>query len=124
MSKLFHRFFNSYRVRIGTPSRLMIGRQELGAIVFFPSDDNACMDDYGEVRVYDNGELYCMENIAKFLAYTDSHKEFMEYCFEIWKNATNQKIYPKLIIMSWGDRSIMDEMRPYLDSSPETHLVP
>ena len=123
MSKLFHKFFDCYRIRVGSPPQIHIGRRELGKILFFPSEINVFMEDCDEVRVYDNGELYCDENIAKLLIYTDSHKEFMEYCFEIWKNRTNQKIYPKLIILSSGDLSIMDEMRPYKDFEPKNYLV-
>jgi hypothetical protein len=124
MSKLFYRFFDSYRVKDDAPTIVHIGRNSIGSIEFYPSDTNPFMDGYGYVRVYDNGELFCDENLAKLILYTDSHKEFMEYCFDIWKNRTNKKIYPKFIILSSGDRSVMDEMRPYLDSSLETHLVP
>jgi hypothetical protein len=124
MSKLFHTFFDSYRVRDHAPTTIHIGRNHIGSIEFYPSDTNPFMEDYGYVRVYDNGELFCDEHLAKLLTYTDSHKQFMEYCFEIWKNKTNKKIFPKMIILSRGDESKMDEMRPYLDSSLETHLVP
>lgn len=124
MSKLFQNFFDSYRVKDGEPRVVHIGRNAIGSIEFFPSDTNPFMDGYGYVRVYDNGELFCDENLGKLLTYTDSHKEFMEYCFDIWKHRTNKKIYPKLIILSSGDNSRMDEMRPYLDSSLTTYLVP
>jgi hypothetical protein len=123
VSKLFHTFFDSYRVKEDTKV-FYIGRSPIGTIELYPSEINPFMEEYGYVRVYDNGELFCDENLGKLLTYTDSHKEFMEYCFDIWKHRTNQKIYPKFIILSSGDNSRMDEMRPYLDSSLTTYLVP
>lgn len=124
MSKLFDKFFDSYRIKDDTVHNLFyIGRSPIGTIELYPSDKNPFIDGHGIVRVFDNGELYCDEHIANFLNYTDSHKEFMEYCFDIWKKRTNKKIFPKLIILQSGDQSKMDEMRPYLDSSLKTYFV-
>ena len=58
------------------------------------------MEDYGYVRVYNNGELFVDEYLAKFIKYTDSYREFMEFCFDLWKNKTNQKIFPSCIVLS------------------------
>ena len=65
MNNIFHTFFDSYRVRDNGPTVLYIGRNHIGSIEFYPSDTNPFMEDYGYVRVYDNGELYCDENLAK-----------------------------------------------------------
>jgi RNA recognition motif-containing protein len=73
--------------------------------------------------VYDNGELYCDEHLAKLITYTDSHNEFMEFCFDLWKNKTNKKIYPNCIIMASDDRNIMSERRAYRDYEPKNYLV-
>jgi hypothetical protein len=58
------------------------------------------MENYGYVRVYDNGELFVDEHLAKLITYTDSYREFMEFCFDLWKNKTNQRIFPNCIILS------------------------
>ncbi len=88
MSKLFHRFFDSYRVKDEGPTIVHIGRNNIGSITLFPSDTNPFIDGHGYVTVYDNGELYCDEHLAKLITYTDSHNEFMEFCFDLWKNKT------------------------------------
>ena len=123
MSKLFHNFFDSWRVRDDEPTIVNIGRNHIGSIVLFPSDTNLFMEDYGYVRVYDNGELYCDEHLAKLITYTDSHNEFMEFCFDLWKNKTNKKIYPNCIILASSERTIMDERRAYRDYEPKNYLV-
>ena len=91
MNKLFHRFFDSYRVKDEGPTIVHIGRNNIGSITLFPSDTNPFIDGHGYVTVYDNGELYCDEHLAKLITYTDSHNEFMEFCFDLWKNKTNKK---------------------------------
>ena len=123
MSKLFHNFFDSWRVKDNVPTTVYIGRNHIGSIEFFPSDTNPFMEDYGYVRVYDNGELYCDEHLAKLLTYTDSHNEFMEFCFDLWKNKTNKKIYPNCIILAGRERTMMDERRAYRDFLPKNYLV-
>jgi hypothetical protein len=123
MSKLFHNFFDSWRVRDDEPIMVNIGRRHIGSIVLFPSDTNPFMEDYGYVRVYDNGELYCDEHLAKLITYTDSHNEFMEFCFDLWKNKTNKKIYPNCIILAGRERTMMDERRAYRDYEPKNYLV-
>ena len=123
MSKLFHNFFDSYRVRDDAPNTVQIGRRHIGNIEFYPSDKNPFIDGYGYVRVFDNGELYCDEHLAKLITYTDSHNEFMEFCFDLWKNKTNKKIYPNCIIMAGDDRNIMAERRAYRDYEPKNYLV-
>ena len=123
MSKLFHSFFDSYRVN-DTESRVVhIGRNAIGSIEFYPSDTNPFMEDYGYVRVYDNGEIFCDEHLAKLITYTDSHNEFMEFCFDLWKNKTNQKIYPNCIILERGGMETMDERIRYRDFEPKNYLV-
>ena len=123
MSKLFHRFFDSFRVKDEIPNIVHIGRNAIGAIELYPSDTNPFMDGYGYVRVYDNGELFCDENLAKLITYTDSHNEFMEFCFDLWKNKTNQKIYPNCIILERGGMETMDERIRYRDFLPINYLV-
>lgn len=124
MSKLFHRFFDSYRVRDDEPTIVNVGRNHIGSITLFPSDTNPFIDGHGYVRVYDNGELYCDEDLAKLITYTDSHNEFMEFCFDLWKNKTNKKIYPKCIILERGGMETMDERIRYKDYEPKNYLVP
>ena len=124
MNNLFHTFFDSYRVKDEGPTTVYIGRNNIGSIILFPSETNPFMEDYGYVRVYDNGELYCDEHLAKFITYTDSHNEFMEFCLDLWKNKTNQKIYPNCIILESGERTMMDERRAYRDFEPKNYLVP
>ena len=123
MSKLFHTFFDSFRVKNETPTIVHIGRNAIGSIEFYPSDTNPFMEDYGYVRVYDNGELFCDEHLAKLITYTDSHSEFMEFCFDLWKNKTNQKIYPNCIILSGVSNQTMDERIRYRDFLPVNYLV-
>ena len=123
MSKLFHTFFDSFRVKDELPKVVHIGRNAIGVIELYPSDTNPFMDGYGYVRVYDNGELFCDENLAKLITYTDSHNEFMEFCFDLWKNKTNQKIYPKCIILERGGMKTMDEIIRYRDFEPKNYLV-
>lgn len=123
MSKLFHRFFDSYRVNDEEPTIVQIGRNSIGSITLFPSDTNPFIDGHGYVRVYDNGELYCDEHLAKLLTYTDSHNEFMEFCFDLWKNKTNKKIFPNCIIMASDDRNIMMERIAYRNYEPKNYLV-
>ena len=124
MSKLFHTFFDSFRVKNEAPTIVHIGRNAIiGSIEFYPSDINPFMDGYGYVRVYDNGELFVDEHLAKLITYTDSHHEFMEFCLDIWKNKTNQKIYPNCIILSSSERTIMDERVRYRDFLPINYLV-
>ena len=123
MSKLFHRFFDSFRVKNESPTIVHIGRNVIGSIEFYPSDTNPFMEEYGYVRVYDNGELFCDEHLAKLLTYTDLHSEFMEFCFDLWKNKTNQKIYPNCIILSGVSNQTMDERIRYRDFLPVNYLV-
>lgn len=122
MNKIFHYFFDSYHVKDDGPTIVHIGRNAIGSISFFPSDTNPFMDGHGYVRVYDNGELYCDEDLSKLITYTDSHNEFMEFCFDLWKNKTNKKIFPNCIIMA-NDRNIMTERRSYRDYEPKNYLV-
>ena len=96
MFKIFHRLFDSWRVKDETPQIVHIGRNAIGVIEFYPSQVNPFIEGHGYVRVYDNGELFCDEHLAKLLTYTDLHSEFMEFCFDLWKNKTNQKIYHSL----------------------------
>ena len=124
MSKLFHNFFDSWRVRDELPKVVHIGRNAIGVIELYPSDTNPFMDGYGYVRVYDNGELFCDENLAKLITYTDSHNEFMEFCFDLWKNKTNKKIFPNCIILGSENLEKMDERRAYRDFEPKNYLVP
>ena len=123
MSKLFHSFFDSYRVKDKEPTIVHIGRNAIGGIEFYPSDTNPFMEDYGYVRVYDNGELFCDEHLAKLITYTDSHNEFMEFCLDLWKNKTNKKIYPNCLILASGGMETMDERRAYRDFEPKNYLV-
>ena len=101
MSKLFHSFFDSFRVKNESPTIVHIGRNVIGSIEFYPSDTNPFMEEYGYVRVYDNGELFCDEHLAKLITYTDLHSEFMEFCFDLWKNKTNQKIYQEFPVQHY-----------------------
>ena len=123
MSKLFHNFFDSYRVKDDAPTVVHIGRNAIGSIEFYPSDTNPFMEDYGYVRVYDNGEIFCDEHLAKLITYTDTHNEFMEFCLDLWKNKTNQKIYPNCLILASGGMETMDERRAYRDFEPKNYLV-
>ena len=123
MSKLFYTLFDSFRVKDGTPTIVHIGRNAIGSIEFYPSDTNPFMEDYGYVRVYDNGEIFCDEHLAKLITYTDTHNEFMEFCLDLWKNKTNQKIYPNCIILASGKLEKMDERRAYRDYEPKNYLV-
>ena len=123
MSKLFHSFFDSYRVKDKEPTIVHIGRNTIGSIELYPSEINPFMKEYGYVRVYDNGELFCDEHLAKLLTYTDLHSEFMEFCFDLWKNKTNQKIYPNCVILSSGGMETMDERIRYRDFLPINYLV-
>jgi len=123
MSKLFHSFFDSYRVKDKEPTIVHIGRNAIGGIEFYPSDTNPFMEGYGYVRVYDNGEIFCDEHLAKLITYTDSHNEFMEFCLDLWKNKTNQKIYPNCLILASGELTIMNERRAYRDYEPKNYLV-
>ena len=123
MSKLFHTLFDSFRVKNEGPIIIHIGRNAIGSIEFYPSDTNPFMEEYGYVRVYDNGELFCDEHLAKLITYTDSHSEFMEFCFDLWKNKTNQKIYPNCIILSGLSNQTMDERIRYRDFLPVNYLV-
>jgi hypothetical protein len=123
MSKLFHSFFDSFRVKNESPTIVHIGRNVIGSIEFYPSDTNPFMEEYGYVRVYDNGELFCDEHLAKLITYTDLHSEFMEFCFDLWKNKTNQKIYPNCIILSGVSNQTMDERIRYRDFLPINYLV-
>ena len=123
MSKLFHSFFDSFRVKNETPTIVHIGRNAIGSIELYPSETNPFMEDYGYVRVYDNGELFVDEHLAKLITYTDSHSEFMEFCFDLWKKKTNQKIYPNCVIMDSGIKGMMDERIRYRDFLPINYIV-
>ena len=123
MKSIFHTFFDSFRVKDGETQIYRLGRNAIGSIEFFPSDINPFMEGYGYVRVYDNGELFCDENLAKLITYTDSHNEFMDFCFELWKNRTNQKIYPNCIILSSGTHERTNEMISYRDFKTKNYLV-
>lgn len=125
MSKVFHKFFDSYRVKDESPTTVNIGfgRNIIGSIELYPSETNPFIDGYGYVRVYDNGELHCDEHLAKLIMYTDLHNEFMEFCFDLWKFKTNKKICPNCIILPAGDRTIMDERRSYRYLGPKNYLV-
>lgn len=120
---IFHRFFDTWRVKDNEETIIHIGRNKIGSIQLFPSDTNPFMEDYGYVRVYDNGELYCDENLAKLIMYTDSYNEFMEFCLDLWKYKTNQKIYPNCIILASGNLEKMDERRAYRDFGQKNYLV-
>ena len=121
MSKLFHTFFDSFRVKDDVPT--IVHTLFIGYIELYPSDTNPFMEEYGYVRVYDNGELFCDEHLAQLITYTDSHNEFMEFCFNLWKNKTNKKIYPNCIILASGELTIMNERRSYRDFLPKNYLV-
>ena len=123
MSKLFHRFFDSYRVKDEGPTIVHIGRNNIGSITLFPSDTNPFIDGHGYVTVYDNGELYCDESLAELIKYTDSAKEFMDFCFDLWKKRTNQRIFPNCIILGSDDRSIKEQVVQYRDSFPKDYFV-
>jgi hypothetical protein len=124
MFKIFHRLFDSFRVKNEYPTIVYIGRNAIGSIEFYPSDTNPFMEEYGYVRVYDNGELFCDEHMAKLINYTDSHKEFMEFCFDLWKNKTNKKIYPNCIILGNSESEhTLYERRHYRDYDPLNYLV-
>ena len=123
MFKIFHRLFDSWRVKDDVSNIVHIGKRYIGSIEFFPSDKNPFMEDYGYVRVYDNGELFVDEHLAKLITYTDSHSEFMEFCFDLWKKKTNQKIYPNCLILASGELTIMNERRAYRDFLPTNYLV-
>jgi len=56
MFKIFHRLFDSWRVKDETPQIVHIGRNAIGVIEFYPSQVNPFIEGYGYVRVYDNGE--------------------------------------------------------------------
>jgi hypothetical protein len=122
MFKIFHRLFDSWRVKDETPKIVHIGRNAIGVIEFYPSIDNPFIEGYGWVRVYDNGEIFCDENMAKLISYTDTHKEFMEFCFDLWKKKTNQKIYPNCIILGNSEHNLF-ETRQYRDYDPLNYLV-
>lgn len=119
--KLFYTFFDSFRVKNEAPTIVHIGRNNIGSIEFFPSDTNPFMDNYGHVRVYDNGELFCDEDLAKLITYTDSHRDFMEFCFYLWQNKTNQKIFPNCIIV--GEVAGWDQRIAYRNFDLETFIV-
>jgi hypothetical protein len=123
MSKLFHAFFDSFRVRDEGPKVVYIGKNAIGVIEFYPSDKNPFMDGHGYVRIYDNGELYCDESLAELIKYTDSAKEFMDFCFDLWKKRTNQRIFPNCIILGSDDRSIKEQVVQYRDSFPKDYFV-
>jgi len=123
MFKIFHRLFDSWRVKDDIPNIVHIGRNAIGVIEFYPSIDNPFIEGYGWVRVYDNGEIFCDEHIAKLISYTDTHKEFMEFCFDLWKKKTNQKIYPNCVIMDSGIKGMMDERIRYRDFLPTNYIV-
>jgi len=55
MFKIFHRLFDSWRVKDETPQIVHIGRNAIGVIEFYPSQVNPFIEGYGYVRVYDNG---------------------------------------------------------------------
>lgn len=122
-TSIFHRFFDSWRVKDNEETIIHIGRNKIGSIQLFPSETNPFMEEYGYVRVYDNGELYCDENLAKLIMYTDSYNEFMEFCLDLWKYKTNQKIYPNCIILASGNLEKMDERRAYRDFGQKNYLV-
>lgn len=122
-TSIFHRFFDTWRVKDNEETIIHIGRNKIGSIQLFPSDTNPFMEDYGYVRVYDNGELYCDENLAKLIMYTDSYNEFMEFCLDLWKYKTNQKIYPNCIILASGNLEKTDERRAYRDFGQKNYLV-
>jgi len=105
------------------PIIIHIGKNAIGSIEFYPSDTNPFMEEYAYVRVYDNGELFVDEHLAKLLTYTDLHSEFMEFCFDLWKNKTNQKIYPNCIILASGDMTMVNERIRYRDFLPVNYLV-
>ena len=123
MSKLFHNFFDYYRVKDSVTNVVHIGSRHIGTIEFYPSGKNPFIEGHGHVHIYDNGDIFCDEHLVKLVTYTDSHKEFMEFCLDLWKNKTNQKIYPNNIILSSGGHNIMDERRSYRDFEPKNYLV-
>jgi len=113
MSKLFHAFFDSFRVREEGPKVVYIGKNAIGVIEFYPSDKNPFMDGHGYVRIYDNGELYCDESLAELIKYTDSAKEFMDFCFDLWKKRTNQRIFPNCVILGNDDKRVREQVVQY-----------
>lgn len=127
--KLFYTFFDSFRVIADLPSVVHIGKNHIGLIEFYPSVTNPFMEKYGYVRVYDNGELFVDEYLAKLITYTDSHREFMEFCFYLWQNKTNQKIFPNYIIVGcevagWDQRiAYWDQRIAYRNFDIETFIV-
>ena len=122
MSKLFYTLFDSFRVKNDEPTIVYIGKQQIGSIEFYPSKTNPFMEDYGYVRVYDSGELFVDEYLAKLIKYTDSYHEFMEFCFDLWKIKTNQKIFPNCIILSC-EVAGWDQRIAYRDFSHNIYLV-
>lgn len=122
MSKMFYKFFDSFCVRDDVPTVVHIARNAIGSIEFYPSEINPFMEGYGRVRVYDNGELFVDEHLAKFITYTDSHREFMEFCFKLWLKRTNQKIFPNCIILG-GEVAGWDRRIGYRNFELETFIV-
>jgi hypothetical protein len=104
------------------PTIVHIGRNAIGSIEFYPSKKNLFMENYGYVRVYDNGELFVDEHLAKLITYTDSHREFMDFCFNLWKNKTNQKIFPNCIVSSC-EIAEWDQRIAYRNFSDSNFLV-
>lgn len=81
------------------------------------------MDGHGYVRIYDNGELYCDESLAELIKYTDSAKEFMDFCFDLWKKRTNQRIFPNCVILGNDDKRVREQVVQYRDSFPKDYFV-
>lgn len=123
MKSIFHRFFDTWRVSDSVPTVVFIGKNHIGTICLYPSESNPFIEDYGYVRIFDNGEVWCDENLAKLVKYTDSYNEFMEFCLDIWKIKTNQKIYPNCIILASSERHLVDERISYRDFEPKNYLV-
>lgn len=120
--KLFYTFFDSFRIKNDAPTTVYIGKSHIGSIEFYPSQTNPFMDGYGYVRVYNNGELFVDEHLAKLITYTDSYREFMEFCFDLWFNKTNQKIFPNCIIVGC-EVAGWDQRIAYRNFDLQTYIV-
>ena len=90
---MFYKFFDSFDIKTDV-SVFYIGNTPIGTMSLYPSEVNPFINGFAYVRLYANGELFCDENLVKLLAYTDGYSEFMDFCFDVWKNKTNQKIIP------------------------------
>jgi hypothetical protein len=123
MSEMFNEFFDYWTVKIDCPPVVFIGKNFIGSILFYPSKRNLFIENNSYVRIYDNGELSCDEDIAKLITYTDAPNEFMDFCLNIWKNKTNKKLYPNCIVIANGDYHRYNTLIPYRDGRITNYLV-